>query len=238
MSIDRERIRSLVRSTGWDVVRFRGDFARHQQHLLEHADIECVVDVGANEGQYGMRLRRLGFRGDIVSFEPIPAASAILRRRCENDVRWTAHEVAIGDRSGTVALHLSGNSVSSSLLDITPRHVGAEGTSAYVGDVSVAIEPLDSYLALLPERLWLKVDVQGAEVAVLRGAELVLKRTHLIQIEMSLVELYRGAPTLLGLQTHLDQLGFDLIDVERGFTESESGALLQLDGLFGRRGTP
>src|SRR6185503_14223092 len=53
----------------------------HLRRLLAHLDVDCVFDVGANTGQYAEMLRRrAGFRGRIVSFEPIPEAASEVRR--------------------------------------------------------------------------------------------------------------------------------------------------------------
>lgn len=232
MSRVKESLRRLARQSGWDVVRFRGDFARHQLHLLETRQIGVVADVGANEGQYASRLRLLGYGGPIVSFEPYPTAARRLRQQAKKDGRWTVHEVAVDRAPGQKTLNISANSVSSSLLQMTGRHIAADPHSDYVDRVDVQAEPLDAFIDDLEGCIWLKIDVQGGERGVLEGATKVLERTEVIQAELSLVELYRHAPTALELITELAAMGFDMVNVEPGFTDRESGALLQADGLF------
>nr|MDQ6949784.1 FkbM family methyltransferase [Actinomycetota bacterium] len=204
-------------------------------HLLSARSIAVLADVGANEGQYALRLRALGYEGPIVSFEPSPEAVSVLRHRAAADGRWVVNEAAIGAGHGRKSLHVSGNSVSSSLLEMTDRHLAAEPAAAYVATIDVDLQPLDAFCERLAGPLWLKIDVQGAERAVLAGAERVLRHTEVIQAELSLVEVYHGAPTALELVSELSARGFDLVDIERGFADGGTGALLQADGLFLRR---
>lgn len=233
----RQDLRNLIRRTGFDVVRFRGDFAQHQQHLLRSRGIDALADVGANEGQYASRARLIGYRRSIVSFEPSPIAAGRLQDRARSDSRWTVHSVAIGAVNARTQLNVSANSVSSSLLEMTEAHERAEPRSAYVSTVTVSVRPLDDFADQLGARVWLKIDVQGGEMAVLDGAARVLESTEVIQAELSLTELYRTAPTALELLTRLASAGFRLVNIERGFTDPASGALLQADGLFVRDGS-
>src|SRR5262245_19414364 len=105
-------LKALVR---WALARFGfylGRFPRadtlgqHLLHLFGALRINCVLDVGANVGDYGRELRRLGYRGRIVSFEPVAAAFAALRTRSLTDRDWRAHRLALGSRNGTATIHL------------------------------------------------------------------------------------------------------------------------------------
>ena len=86
------------------------------------------------------------------------------------------------------------------------------------------------------DRVWLKLDVQGSELSVLRGAERTLERVEVVETELSLVELYEGQALLPDVYAHLTQRGFGIWFLEPVFRDSSSGELLQLDGLFARRG--
>src|SRR5690242_19513073 len=94
-------------------------------------DINLVLDVGANTGQFGQNLRALGYTGHIVSFEPLSGAHRVLVKTASRDKKWSVpQKVAIGGHSGTVEIHVSANSVSSSVLAMLDAHVAAAPESA------------------------------------------------------------------------------------------------------------
>ena len=68
--------------------------------LFLHEGVATVLDVGANEGQYGGELRERGFAGQIVSFEPIPAVYRKLAARADGDPRWETHQLGVGEADG------------------------------------------------------------------------------------------------------------------------------------------
>jgi hypothetical protein len=143
--------------------------------------------------------------------------------------------MALGNESGEIEIHVSENSVSSSVLPMLSAHQEAAPGSAYVQTERVRIDRLDDVCPLLPgDRLLLKVDVQGYEQSVLDGAACVLKSCRAIIVEMSLVSLYEGQMPAIELWGHLIDLGFQACDLSPGFRERRSGRLLQMDGVFCR----
>ena len=93
---------------------------------------------------------------------------------------------------------------------------------------------LDESQLLEPgERALLKADVQGFELEVLRGSERTLEQVELVEVELSLVPLYAGAPLLPEVYEHLRERGFALVGLEPVLLDP-AGAVLQLDGLFAR----
>ena len=222
-----------------DAEMARRRFADHPRvrlaYRLRDAAIETVVDVGANSGQYGRRLRQLGYTGRLISFEPLGSAFETLQERAQKDGRWEAHRLALGEAEGEVELNVAANSQSSSLLEILPAHLEAAPDARAVERETVAVRTLDAVLSERPLAdgpAMLKLDVQGYEQRVLEGARQVLPRFSLLQIEMSLVPLYDGE---LGFAAMLDELAardWLLLDLFPGFSDPESGRLLQVDGLF------
>src|SRR5690242_8065586 len=108
--------RRLLRGATLDVIRYHPrshPLARRMRLLATHG-IDVVLDVGANIGQYGEELRRLGYRGRIVSFEPMSAAFAELQARAQADGRWQVIHAGLGAQAGTARINLAGNSASSS----------------------------------------------------------------------------------------------------------------------------
>jgi FkbM family methyltransferase len=234
---------NLFQRLGWDVRRTA--YPSSEEVLLTRfltvARPTAVFDVGANVGQYGLSLRKCGFTGRIVSFEAIPSVHARLSAVAARDRDWiVAPCCALGRATGEARINLARNSVSSSLLPIHDAHLKAAPDSRYIATETVRLERLDDIAGtLLPKdaTLLLKVDTQGYEEEVLAGANLVLKSVSAMQLELSIVPLYQGAPSLRRILELCEGLGFQLHGFIPGFYEETSGRLLQMDGLFLRNGT-
>jgi len=235
---------NLFQRLGWDVRRTA--YPSSEEVLLARflavAQPNTVFDVGANVGQYGLSLRKCGFTGRIVSFEAIPSVHAQLSAMAAPDRDWiVAPCCALGRAQGEARINLARNSVSSSLLSMNDVHLKAAPDSKYIASETVRVERLDDIARpLLPKdgRLFLKVDTQGYEEEVLAGADLILKSVSAMQLELSVVPLYQGAPSLRRILELCEGLGFQLHGLIPGFYEEKSGRLLQMDGLFLRNGTP
>jgi FkbM family methyltransferase len=206
--------------------------------LIKVHNVDAVLDVGANTGQYAQQLRRLGYRGRIISFEPMSSAFAELRRNhAKSPQGWEIANLAVGDRPGRAVIHVSANSFSSSLLPILPTCVDSAPNARYVADEEVAVDTLDSIIQSRVEagaRLFIKSDTQGSEAAVLNGAEASMDRIIGFQVEMSLIPLYAGEMLLPEMISYLTGRGFTLMSLEPGFADPRTGQLLQADGLFFR----
>lgn len=203
--------------------------------LLRDLGITEVLDVGANIGQYATRLRRWGFTGHIISFEPQGQAFAQLQASANEDGNWKAVNIALGDREGTLNLNLSRNSVSSSLLKALPGELQKEVGINPVDNELVPVMTLDSYCdmeRLDYETVFLKLDVQGYELAVLYGAERLLRRCKGVQLEMALAPTYEEQPLIDSTISALYKFGFRLVQIQEGFNDSRVGYPLEIDGIF------
>lgn len=231
-------VRNLAKRGGYEILGYPRAFAAQKslKAVIDQQRINLVLDVGANEGQFVGELRSAGYRGRVISFEPLSSAHARLRTRTAHDPKWTvAERTAIGAAHGSLEIHISGNSYSSSALPMLSDHSEAAPESAYVGTETVEVHPLDDLFTPSPsDRIFLKVDVQGYEEYVLNGAPGILGCCRAIFIEMSLVPLYGGQLLALALWNRLVSAGFEPWTLETGFRHPESGRLLQIDGLFVR----
>jgi len=208
--------------------------------VLAAQRIDLLLDVGANVGQTGKSLRAHGYGGRIVSFEPNPEAHRALTAAAAGDAGWTvAPPVAVGAAPGRATLNVADASDMSSLKPATSALLAALPRSR--AGVSVEVD-VTTIADLLPrharggERIFLKIDTQGLDWDVLRGAEPVLDRIAGIQVEMSLLPLYDGETDYLAILNYLDGHGFrPHILTERTFSRRLSRQL-QIDGVFFREG--
>lgn len=231
-------VKFLFRSCGIEVQRLSVDTSEQLRikRLFEHHGIDLVLDVGANTGQFGIFLRELGYRGTIVSFEPISSAHDQLVKRSKNDPHWIVFpRTAVGERSGEITLHISGNSQSSSVLNMLDAHIDAAPDSAYITDQQVPMNRLDeiamNYVAN-SSSAYLKIDVQGYEARVLDGSMNLFSKINGIQLELSLVPLYEKQTSYREMIEKLDDLGYDLYALFPVFSDVQNGRMLQMDGVF------
>ncbi len=235
-----ESAKAACRKLGIELKRYQpgSSYWASLERMLGHHDIDLVLDVGANTGQFAGALRRSGYRGRIVSFEPLPGAYQQLLRGAAKDPHWTvAPRMAIGDFDGEIPINISENSVSSSITDMLETHLEAAPESRYVGRENVPIFRLDTMAqALVPDsaRTFLKIDTQGYESQVLAGASGLMPSLQGLQLELSLVPLYAGAGVFIDTVRSLNEMGFELHGLFDAFSHQETGRMLQVDGVFFR----
>ena len=205
--------------------------------LLNSHRVGTVVDVGANVGQFGLKLRKAGFDGLIISIEPLSSAFGRLQSTASANGPWEVIRSAAGDRNGEIEINIAGNSDSSSVLPMAKCHEDAAPTSRYVGTETVPACTLDTLLGgRINEmgRFLLKLDVQGYEDRVLAGAAETLSSATGLLMETSTVPLYEGSLCIQEVLPAITKQGFTLQHVERAFWDDKTLRLLQLDCLFFR----
>jgi hypothetical protein len=119
------------------------------------------------------------------------------------------------------------------------RHAQSDPSSVYIGTETIELSTVDEIwdrVAGDGETAFLKLDVQGFELEALRGAERSLARLAGIQVELSLVPLYEGAPAWTDVIAHLQERGFSPAHLEQAFEDPRTGEVLQVDAVFMRTG--
>jgi FkbM family methyltransferase len=239
----RHAVKRLLHRAGLDVVRVPHPYTleKHLQDLLPRLGITCVLDVGANRGQYAQMLRRIGYQGLILSFEPIPANVAYLEHLVDQDVAWRVFPLALGDEDRSVTLNVSRVSELSSALPSS-----AYGTARFeremdvIESVQVPLRRLDGVLeelvpALGAQPLFLKSDTQGYDLRVLAGASDCIQYVQGLQLELSLKPIYEGMPSMVESMKFVQRLGFEFTGFFPVVTD-DSGALVEVDGVARRTG--
>jgi FkbM family methyltransferase len=228
-------INKILHPIGAQLTRFPSVDIRRRLRLLNHFNINKIFDVGASTGSYAMHMKDLRFNGTIISFEPMSHSFEQLKKNADKYKNWITQNYALGDVEQETYINVSGNSDSSSLLEILPNHVQSEPTSKIVKKEKIKVKTLDSIFHDFYEEndnVLLKLDTQGFEKQVLDGSKKSLPLIKGIQLEMSLVPLYEDSMLFSEMKNFLISKGFKLFSLENGFFDSQTGQLLQVDGIF------
>lgn len=231
----------IARNTTFMVSRpySEGGVKRQFVKQLESRNVNVVLDVGANAGQYGNDLRRAAYTGRIISFEPLPAPFSQLERNASKDPLWECRQCALGDTEGTITINVAGNAgASSSILPMLKSHQEAFPPANYIGTEEVPIRCLDTVASEIlgsTDQFFLKIDVQGFEKQVLAGAKSTVDdRCAGMQLELSFLPLYEGSMLAREALDLVESFGFTLMGLMPGFADPRDGRMLQADGIFFR----
>lgn len=201
---------------------------------LDKLQIKNVMDVGANVGQFGLDIRRHGFEGLIVSYEPVHKTFESLSQTIKRHQPWKAFQLGLGSTESEGLINISGNAgLSSSVLEMGALHLENFPESVTVARQNISFSTIDKQLEILglqPQEIMLKLDVQGYEAEVLKGASRSLSMIPLCYLEVSITPLYEGEVSFLPILIELSKFGHEVIDVYRGI-RAKNGQLLQLDIL-------
>jgi FkbM family methyltransferase len=208
---------------------------KRKNALIEHK-IDILFDVGANAGQYANDSRRQGYKGKIISFEPLPGAHKKLIKKSQKDPLWIVHErIALGSKRGSGIINVSENSYSSSFLKMTQKLLSNTPDTRYVKKINVKITTLDSVFnsyVKKSNKVFLKIDTQGFESEVLKGSIKNLRNISGIQLELSTEPLYQKQKTYEYFLTFLKKNNFRLWSIIPGYWNTKTGQMLQFDGIF------
>ncbi|GAB3993187.1 FkbM family methyltransferase [Spirosoma daeguense] len=234
----RKILKNIAQQFGYDILHLPTDpVLRQQIDLFQKYGVNLVFDVGANTGQYGKRLRKMGYTGRIVSFEPLPDAFQKIKKNAQQDGDWTVVHTAIGDVFGEIAINVAQNSYSSSILDVLPIHVASAPESISMYKINVPIQTVDSLIDHYygeNSRLYVKIDTQGYEKQVFDGCLQSLDKISGFQMELSLLPLYEGETLMFDMVNLLRDHGFKLMLLEGGHRNYDTGEILQAEGYFFR----
>jgi len=212
----------------------------HLRALLQRYQIQTVIDVGANIGQFGMSLRNLGFRGKILSFEPMKQAREKLKKVSDKSPPWKVFAEALGSRQEEKILQIFKDDSFSSLYPITES--GKKTFGSYVqteGAQVVKIETLDLLLKkeISTEQgaILLKTDTQGHDLEVLKGGGELLKRANVVMTEASAEVIYEGAPFFAEVLKYLEKNGFEPSGFYPISNRLDTLAMIEFDAFFVRK---
>lgn len=211
-------INRLIQPLGYTLQRFKtskNPFL-HQRSILKSLDVKTIFDVGAHTGQSVRKYREYFPEAHIHSFEPFGPSFEKLCAACQKDPLVTTINKGVSDHIGSANYHVNAFSQTNSLLASSPN-VGKYMDAALMDTIEtqdIDVTTIDGYMSEcgLESIEILKLDIQGAELQALRGAEshLVDGRIALIYSEVEFVDYYEQQPLFFDLHTHLSSRGYVL----------------------------
>lgn len=205
--------------------------------LIAHHGITTVLDVGANDGLFGTELREGGYRGRIISFEPIGSIFAALQKRAAADRHWDVVNLALGEIAGPQTISISKSDVFSSFK--APSDYAAKlWTGIHEARAeTVQVARLDAVLDEHPDYArdaYLKIDTQGFEMEVLRGTGSRLRDFKLVHAELALTQLYEGQHGWTEVIGWMAERGFGVVACKENGVDWPAMRLLEMDIVFER----
>ncbi len=207
--------------------------SEHIVAALHHYRGNCVLDVGANKGQYAAKLRAAGYGGWIVSFEPVAADFEVLAQRAAQDPRWSVHQMALGRESGEIAMNVVPGTLSS-LLPATEfgagRYEQLQQASTQAVQVRRLDEVWDEVTGHVPDcRPYLKLDTQGFDLEAFAGLGERVKELVGMQSEVALLKIYEGMPRMTEALAVYEAAGFEVSGMFPVSRERRTGRVLEFD---------
>ena len=213
MLMDRARLRQGYWNAERQLSRFLAD--EHVNFLFRELGVNCVLDVGANTGQYARGIRNRGYRGRIVSFEPVAEPLAKLQENAANDPEWRVVPVALGDEDTTTEILATPGKTLSSLLPATDFGKDFNAKLAAPERQQVEVRRLDGLFdeaieGIADPCVFLKMDTQGFDLPAFRGGGARIDEIVGMQSEVACVPIYEGMPRLPEQLTEYESRGFEI----------------------------
>jgi FkbM family methyltransferase len=245
-----QAVRDALHKIGWDITRWprRPDDSVMDwmlRSVIETLNINCVLDVGANKGQFGQLLRSMDYKGRIVSFEPSPTSFETVSRLATHDGSWLTRQVGLAAKPGTATLHMHDTSAFDSLhaslqKSELPDSIGAYPGYTGQGAVTVQLSTLAAEFAeavsgINSPKVLLKSDTQGHDLEVIAGAQGISQQVAAVLVELSVQAIYEEQPYMTRVMDSLKDEGFVPVafqPVTRSFDELH---VVEFDGLFLRQ---
>lgn len=235
-------LRTIARSLGYDIFRLERQ-ARIETHLaalLPHLGVNVVVDAGANTGQYGAMLRRFGYRGRIVSYEPLESVHAQLEAVASGDGEWLTRRLALGAQPGSATIRMSPDTSWSSLRsfsDFGKRRFTEQDRDAVEERIGVVRldEDLPGLIADIAEpRIYLKMDTQGFDLEVFAGAHGLAGQITGLQSEVAFQQIYAGVPGYREALETYEKAGFAVTGLFPVKRDRKSLRMIEMDCVMRR----
>ncbi len=190
-----------------------------------------IADVGGGTATTATLFSKHLPNQDIYIFEPIKTSFQEIEKATARTNRWQLINKAVGSQIGTTEINISERITASSLLEMDANIGGVYGDMLKTQrKETIEITTLDATLPTNKAVDILKMDVQGFEMEVIKGAENTLLRTKIIVLEINNHDGYRGGPTYFEIDAYLRLRNFQLFDLLPNLRDE--GKLLDWDAIY------
>jgi len=196
-------------------------------------NFKTIIDIGANEGQFAHKMRKLFPDAQIISFEPLPLVYKKLTDSFIKDQKFSSYNIALGENEENAVMWLNEYSPSSSLLKMK-QHIDHFNFARSQSAVNVKVVPLDQVLELSKIELpyLVKIDVQGFEEFVIKGGRNIISNATMVIAEVSFIQLYDGHLLYDGIYFLMKELGFRYAGNYLQLRSPVNNEILQADAIF------
>ena len=206
-------IEKLLFFRGFSIIPSDGTIDFQREVLIKKFNIQRIIDVGVNEGQFSLLIRKYFKSIPITAFDPDPRiAESIKTLNLKNHI---FHNIGLGDKNEIMSFNLWPIEGGSSSFKTLSKH-GEDWTyfkNSEIPNVDVEVKCLDSY-DFLEDKIYLKIDVQGFEIEVLRGSlNLINDKIRIVEIEVPALEIYQDSSNLIQVHEFLTNNGFQLSSI-------------------------
>lgn len=201
---------------------------------LQSSNIRTVLDIGAHKGESAAEYHQIFPEAYVYSFEPLKDCFEVIQRRFINDKKQKTFNFALGDETGQIQIHRSSFTPGSSILKFGESLKKAFPFASEYTRETINVTTLDEVAKdlQLDGNVLMKIDVQGFEDKVLRGAKNSLNKIKFLIIELSFTELYDGQPVFSEIYNMLTKSGFKYAGSWRQSLNPPDGKVLQQDAIF------
>jgi FkbM family methyltransferase len=197
---------------------------------------KTVIDIGANVGQFAIASANLFTDAQVYAFEPVPDTNQQLQKNIAPLSNIKSYALALGNKEGEVVFNINSHSHSSSILPLAAAHAEAFPDAKEVQKITVKVTTLDQVLADVKFNAptLLKIDAQGYEGNILKGATETLKRVDMVLLEGSFKQMYEGEMLFADIMNLMAEQGFKFSRPVGWLSDPRTDEVLQMDALFVR----
>jgi FkbM family methyltransferase len=204
------------------------------EHKLSSAG-KVIIDVGVADGNTCLYFSREFPNAEIMGFEPVKSSYETALRTTSRFPNIRLHHLALSDENGEAEMHVLEDSLSSSLNAVDNTEFQSSDSRHALKFVEkrkekVTVRRLDSFLTGAEQVLLMKIDTQGNELQVLKGAAETLKRTRLVLVEMNNHRQYLNTSQYYEVDSLLRENGFRLRDIFVIYRDK--GIVKEYDALY------
>jgi FkbM family methyltransferase len=237
----KQLLRSVLNKCGIEIRLVKNMHAQlrdaflEQQRLAGKNNVNVVFDIGAYDGGTALKYKQYFPNSTVYSFEPFPITYAKLKETAQKHLFIKPINAAVAEKVGNATLHVNSMDATNSLLPSETTNSYLDDLTKPVDKVNVATTTVDFVCEenRISQIDILKIDVQGNGLAVLKGAEKMLreKKIKLIYIEIEFIQIYKGQPLMFELTDYLNKYNYSLFGLYN-LVHQKSGQLAWGDAIY------